>query len=132
MGTKRTFSGMRAALVALILTIPPLGAAAQWAPYDPAPPERHVHPYRGFLYVSRVAPDDVWRMCAQLFAKYPDLGGASSLHAPDQQLGCSAVDHSRFGARFSSCHVVVAKGDEQTFIHELAHCNGWPPSHPTD
>jgi hypothetical protein len=123
---------MRGLLFALmVLSAAPTGAWAQWAnPPSPDPPEAYTHRYRGFLYVYRVEPDEVWKTCNWLFEQYPDAGGARTLHSPDELMGCSVTKPSTFGQAFSECRIVVPRGDEETFIHEIAHCNGWPSDHP--
>jgi hypothetical protein len=120
---------MRAVVIVLILLIVPSGAWAQWAG-DPDPPKRYLYKYNGILKIWWVESDEVWSMCDVLFSQYPHIGGASSLHSPEDQLGCSVRLPSPLGPKFGTCRIVVGKGDMQTYWHEVAHCNGWLPSHP--
>lgn len=122
---------MRAFLIALVLLTAPSGAWGQWSG-DPDPPERYVRPYTGKLIVTRTADhDELWAVCRWLFEQHYTQW-LNVMHPPGELNGCAIPMNSPLGERFSACHVVLVRGDDNALEHERAHCNGWPAHHPVD
>jgi hypothetical protein len=84
------------------------------------PPERFVHEYtKGTLHTLEVPPGRVRRLCAQLFAKHKKW---KWLRGGPPYLGCAVPGEKE-------CQIIFGYGDHNTFIHEVAHCNGWSDRH---
>lgn len=113
---------MRAALLILILMCSP-AFAEQYKDGDTSapPPLRFVHPYtKGTLHSHEVPSWRVWRMCRDLFAKHKKWKWRRTMRPP--QLGCAVPEEK-------DCIIIFGYGDHDTFIHEVAHCNGWSDKH---
>jgi hypothetical protein len=117
---------MRAALAFLI------GASLACPAYaGDTPPARYLHKYnRGTLYIQKTEQKYARQACKELFEKYSPGLLKNSLHSNEKQTGCAVWRMDPRGTRYSWCRVIY-DGWEDTLWHEVAHCNGWPPSHPS-
>lgn len=114
---------MRAALIVLILMTAPSGALAD----DSPPPARFLRNYtEGTLYLQALPPEKVRNACIALFTKHrPEWLGSQ---IGEEQFGCAVPHRDPKGADYSWCWIIY-DGYEDTYLHELAHCNGWSEKH---
>jgi hypothetical protein len=96
-------------LVTLVLLIVSTTVLAQ------APPKRYNYPYKGKLYVDYLSTKELLKVCygTTACAYSTDDGSYCIVYLPDPALG-----------ELSRSEIV------KRWIHERAHCNGWPWYHP--
>lgn len=85
------------------------------------PPARYRGPYNGKLIVHRTDPATVSDKC---------FGGLACAYMHELPGKCT-VWMPNVGSTHPRGQDISISAFGQIMRHELAHCNGWPPSHPT-
>lgn len=111
--------------LALALSVLPAMAAES----DPPPtPDRYKRPFEGTLVKHSVPYGKAWEKCDEMARWYQGKGYPKMYKRIGDRplLGCS-MGQDRF------CIIVWTKGlpnSAEIKEHEIAHCLGWPASHP--
>lgn len=97
----------------------------KWLHDDTYIPPNCIHPFDGKLTVIVKPVPLIGKTCNKLAPKY----GYSQL-PNGEYLGCSMGGVGDPEIWLKHVCVNVTDGTQDTYNHELAHCNGWPSNHP--